>query len=110
MYLAPGLPSLPKFEIRVRNFWSGRVPTRMPRVRHNLPHFLRQTVRQSVVPVLPDLTVQKVLRHSDPKLTSEIYGHLELADVRRGLERLDFGPAALPATDAVQAAAEESPA
>src|SRR5712692_6220971 len=47
---------------------------------------------------VPLAVVQKVLRHSDPKLTSEIYGHLELADMRRGLERLDFGPAVLPVT------------
>jgi hypothetical protein len=49
--------------------------------------------------------VSKVLRHSDPKLTSEIYEHLEVEDMCRGLERLGFGPAQVPAP-----AAENLPA
>ena len=44
--------------------------------------------------------VSKLLRHSDPKLTSEVYGHLELEDMRRGVDRLDFGPAQIPPTAA----------
>ena len=63
---------------------------RFPDLRHSTATLL---LKEGV----PLAVVQKVLRHSDPKLTSEIYGHLELADVRRGLERLDFGPSTLPA-------------
>src|SRR5262249_49923286 len=59
---------------------------------------------------VPLAVVQKVLRHSDPKLTAEIYGHLELADVRRGLERLDFGPAALSEYPQPEAVPEDVPA
>ncbi len=68
-----------------------------PIPRHVRFHDLRHTTATLLLKEgVPLAVVQKVLRHSDPKLTSEIYGHLELADVRRGLERLDFGPAALP--------------
>jgi excisionase family DNA binding protein len=46
---------------------------------------------------VPLATVQRLLRHSDPKLTSMIYGHLETDDLRRGLERLQLGaPAPKP--------------
>lgn len=38
---------------------------------------------------------QRILRHSDPKLTAMTYGHLEVEDMRRGLERL---PIASPPT------------
>jgi integrase len=44
-----------------------------------------------------------LLRHSDPKLTSEIYGHLELEAVRHGVERLDFGPAQVTPAEVVPA-------
>lgn len=27
-------------------------------------------------------TVQRILRHTDPKITSEVYGHLDLEDMR----------------------------
>jgi integrase len=47
---------------------------------------------------VPLATVQKILRHSDPKITSEIYGHLEIEDMRRGVDRLDFGPAQVAPT------------
>jgi hypothetical protein len=35
-------------------------------------------------------TVQKVLRHSDPELTTAIYGHLDITDTRAALDRLTF--------------------
>ncbi len=41
---------------------------------------------------VPLATVQRILRHSDPRLTSEVYGHLDLDDMREGLKALDFGP------------------
>ena len=35
--------------------------------------------------------VSKLLRHSDPKITLGIYGHLDVEDLREGLEQLPFG-------------------
>jgi len=35
--------------------------------------------------------VSKLLRHSDPKITLGICGHLDVEDLREGLERLPFG-------------------
>jgi len=66
---------------------------------HDLQHATATLPLKEGVP----LAVRKVLRHSDPKLTSEIYGHLELADVRRGMERLNFGPAVLPVSSETDA-------
>src|SRR5205085_1772723 len=68
-----------------------------PIPRHVRFHDLRHTTVTLLLKDGVSLAVaQKVARHSDPKLTAEIYGHLEIADVRRAMERLDFGPAALP--------------
>ncbi len=37
---------------------------------------------------VPLATVQRILRHSDPRITSETYGHLDIDDMREGLEHL----------------------
>jgi integrase len=34
--------------------------------------------------------VQRILRHSDPAITTKVYGHLDVEDMRKGLDRLDF--------------------
>src|SRR5215831_11684243 len=39
---------------------------------------------------VPLATVQRILRHSDPAITSEVYGHLDLDDMRAGINRLSF--------------------
>ena len=41
---------------------------------------------------MPLATVQKVLRHTDPAITSEIYGHLDLDDMRKAVNKLSFKP------------------
>jgi hypothetical protein len=35
-------------------------------------------------------TVQRVLRHTDPAITSEVYGHLDMDDMRKGVNALAF--------------------
>lgn len=35
-------------------------------------------------------TVQRILRHTDPAITSEIYGHLDLDDMRKAVNKLSF--------------------
>ena len=37
--------------------------------------------------------MQRILRHSDPKITTEIYGHLAPGYLRAEMDRLSFGPA-----------------
>jgi len=37
-------------------------------------------------------SVQRILRHSDPKLTTEVYGHLAPEYLRAEVDRLTFGP------------------
>ena len=37
--------------------------------------------------------VQRILRHSDPKLTMEVYGHLAPGYLRAEADRLAFAPA-----------------
>ena len=82
-----------------------------PIPRHARFHDLRHTAATLLLKAgVPLAGVQKILRHSDPKITTENYGHLELADVRKGLERLDFGDAALPPAPPTQPAEEAQPA
>jgi integrase len=77
----------------------GADPSRCPRCgfalyarpipRHVRFHDLRHTTATLLLKEgVPLAVVQKVMRHSDPALTSEIYGHLDLEDMRRGLDRL----------------------
>jgi integrase len=41
---------------------------------------------------VPLATVQRILRHTDPAITSEIYGHLDLDDMRAAVNQLSFAP------------------
>ncbi len=45
---------------------------------------------------VPLATVQRVLRHTDPRLTTEIYGHLDVEDMRAGLDRLRIATTSAP--------------
>jgi integrase len=36
--------------------------------------------------------VQRILRHSDPRITTEVYGHLAPGYLRNEIDRLSFGP------------------
>ncbi len=49
--------------------------------------------------------VQRIMRHSDPKLTTEVYGHLAPEYLRAEVDRLTFGPPA-PQTEPPKAAAQ----
>ncbi len=56
--------------------------------------------------------VQRILRHSDPKITTEVYGHLAPGYLRSEVDRLAFGlgsvaPAEAPAR--VAAGADPAP-
>jgi integrase len=42
------------------------------------------------------MAVQRILRHHDPRITTEIYGHLEPGYLRAEIDRLRFAP---PATE-----------
>lgn len=56
-------------------------------------HDLRSTTATLLFKAaVPLATVQKVLRHTDPAITSEIYGHLDLDDVRKAVNKLSFQP------------------
>ncbi|HTS88825.1 MAG TPA: excisionase family DNA-binding protein [Gemmatimonadales bacterium] len=54
--------------------------------------------------------VQRILRHSDPKITTEVYGHLAPGDLRAEVDRLAFGLAEVaPAEEPVRVAAGADP-
>jgi hypothetical protein len=36
--------------------------------------------------------VQRIMRHSDPRITTEVYGHLAPGYLRAEVDRLVFGP------------------
>jgi integrase len=68
-------------------------------------HDLRHTTATLLLKVgVPLATVQRILRHSDPAITSEIYGHLDVEDMRKGLNLLAFGPAVSGPVEALLAA------
>ena len=56
---------------------------------HDLRHTTATLLLKAEVPLA---TVQKVLRHTDPAITSEIYGHLDLDDMRKAVNKLSFKP------------------
>lgn len=55
---------------------------------HDLRHSTATLLLKAGVPLA---TVQKILRHTDPRITSEVYGHLDVEDMRAGLNRLALG-------------------
>jgi hypothetical protein len=60
-----------------------------PEVRHVRFHDLRHTTATLLLRAgVPLVAVQKVLRHEDPKLTAETYGHLEHDFLRAEIDRL----------------------
>jgi hypothetical protein len=49
--------------------------------------------------------VQRILRHGDPKITTEVYGHLAPGYLRAEMNRLAFGWTAPEVSDQAQARA-----
>jgi len=72
----------PKCNMRL---WSQAVPGHVRF--HDLRHTTATLLLKAGVPLA---TVQRILRHTDPAITSEIYGHLDLEDMRTGINRLAF--------------------
>src|SRR3954468_19821384 len=57
-------------------------------------HHLRHTTASLLLMRGADVAaVQRILRHSDPRLTTETYGHLVPDYLRLQIDRLSFGPA-----------------
>lgn len=60
-------------------------------------HDLRHTTATLMLKAGVSLAVvQRVLGHTSPLMTADIYGHLDLDDMRAGVERLSFLPIDLP--------------
>jgi len=38
----------------------------------------------------PLVVAQRILRHSDPRLTANVYSRVDLGDLRAGLNRIDI--------------------
>src|SRR5580658_1643541 len=53
--------------------------------------------------------VQRILRHHDPRITTEIYGHLEPGYLRNEINSLRFGAALVTASDEAMPVAEVAP-
>ncbi len=69
-----------------RKLWPVAIP------RHVRFHDLRHTTATLLLKAgVPLATVQRVLRHSDPRLTTETYGHLDVEDLRKAVDRLPAG-------------------
>ncbi len=70
-------------------------PVALPRkIRfHDLRHTTATLLLKAGVPLA---VVQRVMRHSDPRITTETYGHLDLGDLRAGIERMGIPPPETP--------------
>ncbi len=78
----------PKCNMRL---WAKAIP------RHVRFHDMRHTTATLLLKEgVPLATVQRVLRHTDPRLTTEIYGHLDVEDMRAGLDRLRIATTSAP--------------
>jgi hypothetical protein len=40
---------------------------------------------------VPLATLQRILRRTDPEITADVYGHLDLDDMRAGRSHLELG-------------------
>jgi hypothetical protein len=76
-----------------------RCPTRnfklfpVRRVRQIRFHHLRHTTASLLLMSGADLAaVQRIMRHQDPRTTTEFYGHLASHYLKKEMERLSFGP------------------
>ena len=58
-------------------------------------HHLRHTTASLLMMAgVNPAAVQRILRHSDPRITTEVYGHLAPGYLRTEIDRLTFGPPA----------------
>jgi excisionase family DNA binding protein len=71
-------------------------------------HHLRHTTASLLLMSGADLAaVQRIMRHQDPRTTTEFYGHLAGNYLKKEIERLSFGPAPAEAPTSPPHAAEE---
>ncbi|MHA7630836.1 tyrosine-type recombinase/integrase [Corallococcus sp. M7] len=75
-------------------------PSPKPRAIHI--HDLRHTTATLLLKARgPLAVVQRILGHSSPTVTAGVYGHLDVEDMRAGLEQLSFQPAEKPLSEAL---------
>src|SRR5260370_20433677 len=58
----------------------------------NKPMRLHSTASLLMMAGANPAAVQRIMRHSDPKLTTEVYGHLAPEHLRAGVDRTTFVP------------------
>jgi integrase len=82
-----------------------------PKVRPIRFHDLRHTTASLLLMSgASPAAVQRILRHSDPRVTTEVYGHLLPGYLRAEIDRLSFGAPVLdPASNDSQTVAPTSP-
>jgi len=69
-------------------------------------HHIRHTTASLLMMAGADLpAVQRIMRHTDPRITTEFYGHLAPGYLRGAIDRLAFEGSAAPAEEATRAAA-----
>jgi integrase len=68
-------------------------------------HHLRHTTASLLLMSGADLAaVQRIMRHQDPRLTTEVYGHLSTNYLKKEIERLSFDPPAAEETKSLPSA------
>ena len=66
-----------------------------------LQDVLRRALARAGLAGAPLVVAQRILRHSDPRLTASFYSRVDLGDLRAGLNRIDIPaiPKSVPAKD-----------
>jgi excisionase family DNA binding protein len=97
-------PKKPQVVCNMR-LWARAIP------RHVRFHDLRHTTATLLLKNgVPLATVQRLLRHTDPRLTSEVYGHLDVDDMRKAVNGLRWGQPLVNASGLGPAAEREKAA
>ena len=71
-------------------------------------HHLRHTTASLLLMSGADLAaVQRIMRHQDPRMTTDFYGHLGTTYLKKQMEHLSFGPAPADTSGAADAGDEQ---
>lgn len=66
---------------------------------HDLRHTTATLLLKARVPLA---VVQRILGHSSSTITAGVYGHLDVDDMRAGLEQLSFQPSEAPVAEVLR--------
>jgi hypothetical protein len=70
---------------------AGPLPPPAPPACRPLLPYLREAIETSMQSGASPAAAQRIMRHSDPRITAEVHGHLAPEYLRAEVDRLQFG-------------------